>query len=329
VAVPGDLESLRHVADPLFIPVTHAEAAARPGLFPDGRPADLIHAWTPREGVRKFVLAYQRAVVAAGGTPARLIVHLEDNEHFLLENYTGRTLAQLRALPAGELASLADDRLPHPFRAESFLRLADAVTHIIAPLAEFAPPGTPTHLLLPGVNFALYRPDLTGSAEVAAVVPQCAGLPRRGRTVWLESECLLHHYKFYLAAENSREPDYVTEKLWQGLRAGAVPVYLGAPNVRLYLPEGAAVFVDEELDGAGPHDQRVGAVGALLVGLHPGLHREAAGHRERRLGGHAGGIADEVQGVVTGPFVEVELDAGGEGEGEQGREEVAHRQVPA
>jgi glycosyltransferase involved in cell wall biosynthesis len=168
VAVPADLETLRHVADPLFIPVTHAEAAARPGLFPDGRPADLIHAWTPREGVRKFVLAYQRAVVAAGGTPARLIVHLEDNEHFLLENYTGRTLAQLRALPAGELASLADDRLPHPFRAESFLRLADAVTHIIAPLAEFAPPGTPTHLLLPGVNFALYRPDLTGSAEVAA-----------------------------------------------------------------------------------------------------------------------------------------------------------------
>jgi hypothetical protein len=83
------------------------------------------------------------------------------------------------------------------------------------------------------------------SAEVAAVVPQCAGLPRRGRTVWLESECLLHHYKFYLAAENSREPDYVTEKLWQGLRAGAVPVYLGAPNVRLYLPEGAAVFIDD------------------------------------------------------------------------------------
>ena len=98
VAVPGELETLRHVADPLFIPVTHAGAAARPGLFPDGRPADVIHAWTPREGVRKCVLAYQRAVVAAGGTPARLVIHLEDNEHFLLERYTGRTLAQLRAL---------------------------------------------------------------------------------------------------------------------------------------------------------------------------------------------------------------------------------------
>ena len=168
VAVPGERETLRHVADPLFIPVTHAEAAARPALFPDGRPADLIHAWTPREGVRKCVLAYQRAVVAAGGTPARLVIHLEDNEHFLLERYTGRTLARLRALPAGELAGLVDDRLPHPFRAESFLRLADAVTHIIAPLAEFAPPGTPTHLLFPGVDFGLYRADLAGSAAVTA-----------------------------------------------------------------------------------------------------------------------------------------------------------------
>ena len=168
VAVPGERETLRHVADPLFIPVTHAEAAARPALFPDGRPADLIHAWTPREGVRKCVLAYQRAVVAAGGTPARLVIHLEDNEHFLLERYTGRTLARLRALPAGELAGLVDDRLPHPFRAESFLRLADAVTHIIAPLAEFAPPGTPTHLLFPGVDFGLYRADLADSAAVTA-----------------------------------------------------------------------------------------------------------------------------------------------------------------
>lgn len=168
VAVPTDLETLRHVADPLFIPVTHAEATARPALFPDGRPADLIHVWTPRESVRKCALAYQRAVVAAGGTPARLVIHLEDNEHFLLERYTGRTLAQLRALPAGELAGLIDDRLPHPFRAESFLRLADAVTHIIAPLAEFAPPGTPTHLLLPGVDFGLYRADLAGSAAATA-----------------------------------------------------------------------------------------------------------------------------------------------------------------
>jgi GR25 family glycosyltransferase involved in LPS biosynthesis len=71
-------------------------------------------------------------------------------------------------------------------------------------------------------------------------------LPRTGSTVWLESECILHHYKFYLAIENSRDVDYVTEKLYQGLRAGAVPIYWGAPNVRMYLPHpSAALFFDD------------------------------------------------------------------------------------
>jgi hypothetical protein len=75
--------------------------------------------------------------------------------------------------------------------------------------------------------------------------PACAALPRSGTSVWLQSECLLHNYKFYLAIENTREPDYITEKLYQGLRAGSVPVYLGAPNVRDYLPDNAAVYLDD------------------------------------------------------------------------------------
>ena len=83
------------------------------------------------------------------------------------------------------------------------------------------------------------------NAEVAAVLPRCANLPRGGRTVWQQSECLLHHYKFYLAVENTREPDYITEKLWQGLRAGAVPIYLGAPNVRHFVPDDSVIFVDD------------------------------------------------------------------------------------
>ena len=37
--------------------------------------------------------------------------------------------------------------------------------------------------------------------------------------------------------------DYITERLWQGLRAGAVPVYFGAPNVRDYLPDRDAVVL--------------------------------------------------------------------------------------
>jgi hypothetical protein len=41
----------------------------------------------------------------------------------------------------------------------------------------------------------------------------------------------LRKYRVYLAFENNIVDDYVTEKVYDGLEAGAVPVYLGAPNV--------------------------------------------------------------------------------------------------
>ncbi|CAM6085445.1 unnamed protein product [Calypogeia fissa] len=46
----------------------------------------------------------------------------------------------------------------------------------------------------------------------------------------------LRHYKFSLAFENSNEQDYVTEKFWQSLVAGSVPVVVGAPNIEDFVP---------------------------------------------------------------------------------------------
>jgi len=43
-------------------------------------------------------------------------------------------------------------------------------------------------------------------------------------------------YPFYFAFENSNAVDYVSEKVFDGLVAGTVPVYLGAPNIDDYLP---------------------------------------------------------------------------------------------
>ena len=42
---------------------------------------------------------------------------------------------------------------------------------------------------------------------------------------------LLARYKFTLAFENSRAAGYVTEKLFQPLIAGSLPIYWGAPDV--------------------------------------------------------------------------------------------------
>jgi hypothetical protein len=50
-------------------------------------------------------------------------------------------------------------------------------------------------------------------------------------------------YKFCLAFENALEIDYVTEKFFDPLLAGTVPVYRGAPNVHQFAP-GENAFID-------------------------------------------------------------------------------------
>ena len=51
------------------------------------------------------------------------------------------------------------------------------------------------------------------------------------------------NYKFVLAFENAIDTDFVTEKFYDPLLAGSVPVYLGAPNIEDFAP-GDNCFVD-------------------------------------------------------------------------------------
>lgn len=43
----------------------------------------------------------------------------------------------------------------------------------------------------------------------------------------------LSRYKFIISYENSVCNDYVTEKIWRTLVVGSVPVYFGAPNIKV------------------------------------------------------------------------------------------------
>lgn len=61
-----------------------------------------------------------------------------------------------------------------------------------------------------------------------------------GRSTKLE---VYSKYKFVIAFENAIYPDYVTEKLYHPLLVGAVPIYLGAPNIGNLVP-GDNCFVD-------------------------------------------------------------------------------------
>jgi alpha-1,3-fucosyltransferase 10 len=49
-------------------------------------------------------------------------------------------------------------------------------------------------------------------------------------------------HKFCIAMENSLSPDYVTEKIWDALIAGCIPIYLGAPNIKEFVPDPNAVI---------------------------------------------------------------------------------------
>ncbi len=154
VAVPSGKDTRPEEPSPSYVAALYNELLERPSFFPGGGTADIIHAWTPREFVRKFVLSYQRAAK----TCARLIVHLEDNEEQLISSFAGRPIADLRAMGFGEIDSQIADRLAHPVRHRTFLRLADAATVIVDRLRDFVPAGIPCSLLEPGVAPEYFPP---------------------------------------------------------------------------------------------------------------------------------------------------------------------------
>lgn len=159
VAVPGAKETISSIPSPRFRPATFAELLEKPVLFSDGRAADIVHAWTPREGVRRFVLAHQRKVPSA-----RIVVHLEDNEEHLVESYMGQPIDRLREALDEEFPKILPEGLPHPVRFRNLLRLADGVTVIVDTLRTLIPPGKPTLTLPPGVDFNLYQPQAPNPA---------------------------------------------------------------------------------------------------------------------------------------------------------------------
>ena len=76
---------------------------------------------------------------------------------------------------------------------------------------------------------------------------ECAQQSRRSAMWDAQKECLLFHSLFGLVLENTHEEQYVTEKLWQVLKAGAVPIVAGDPNLyRRHLPSPeAAIFLED------------------------------------------------------------------------------------
>jgi hypothetical protein len=65
----------------------------------------------------------------------------------------------------------------------------------------------------------------------------------KSRTAYLTNHILYKDTKFVIAVENTFKNGYITEKLTAPLLAGAVPIYLGAPDVASYINEQSFINV--------------------------------------------------------------------------------------
>lgn len=94
----------------------------------------------------------------------------------------------------------------------------------------------------------------------------------------------LSDYRFSICYENARDiPGYITEKALDCLRAGTVPVYLGAPNITRWIP--ADCFID-----------------LRRFGSYPELHGALSGMQAAEHGAYLDRIAAFLNGPGVHPF---------------------------
>lgn len=148
VCVPDSPETLVAHGTPQFR-VLDFETAEKNGVsFPDGRGPDLIHAWTPRELVRKL------ALVLSARYDCRYLVHLEDNEEIILENELPPqvSLKSLKELDANQSVAIVPEHRSHPVHSITFLANAVGITVLMDPLLEFKPDTVPGIIFWPGFD---------------------------------------------------------------------------------------------------------------------------------------------------------------------------------
>jgi glycosyltransferase involved in cell wall biosynthesis len=153
IAVPDDPRTVEHLGRPPFAVISYSEARTGRFRFADGGEPDLVHAFTPRERVRK--LAVQ--ILVKSRCP--YVVHLEDNDRAVLSAELETSIEQLDQLPAPVLDRFIGAAQMHPLRGRHFVEHASGVSVVIDRLLELAPADIPTAVVRPGFEEAVLSPD--------------------------------------------------------------------------------------------------------------------------------------------------------------------------
>lgn len=151
VAVPDNPESINVLGRAEF-EVLKYDDVPEGAIFPNGRGPDIVHAWTPREVVRRFCGRLSEL------HDFRLFIHLEDHEWHLLECMLNQPWKKLAAMPLEELDGLVPVSLFHPIRGRRFLESSHGITVIVDRLRELVPPGVPAVELWPSADSTLFFP---------------------------------------------------------------------------------------------------------------------------------------------------------------------------
>lgn len=153
VAIPGGTYTVEEIGRVPFPVLTYRQVRRGKLRFPDGRGPDLVHAFTPRERVRRLTVD----VVAAHECP--YVVHLEDNEQALLSAALGGIdVERLRELPYPLLEGVIQDRHTHPQLGRQFLEHAVGASVVIDALQELVPDRLPTQVIRAGFDEAVLTP---------------------------------------------------------------------------------------------------------------------------------------------------------------------------
>ncbi|KEG10654.1 Alpha-(1,3)-fucosyltransferase, family GT10 [Trypanosoma grayi] len=89
-------------------------------------------------------------------------------------------------------------------------------------------------------NYSVHNYGACGDSH--PLPSECAAVVGR----YPQKLCVFRKYKYAVAFENTKEVDYVTEKVYHALLSGTVPLYWGIPNIDDFVPMGRSSFVDVE-----------------------------------------------------------------------------------
>jgi glycosyltransferase involved in cell wall biosynthesis len=154
-AVP-DGQQAAAPSDVAFRVLTYS--VARELRFSDGRGADLIHAWTPRQ----HVVRGTRDLARLHDCP--YVVHLEDNEHAITAAYLKLPIEELLSRAALNTLNVPE-YLAHPTEMRRFIDEAAGITALIDRLLEFGAPGQRGIEFWPAAEDELFHP-MPGSLDL-------------------------------------------------------------------------------------------------------------------------------------------------------------------